>query len=227
MVFEYWVLSQLFHSPLSTFIKRLFSSSSLFAMRVVLSSYLRLLIFLLATLIPPFDSLSPAFSMMYSAQRASLVAQLLENPLAMQEDLGLFPSWVGKIPWRRHRLPAPVFLGSPCGSDGKESVCNVGDLGLLPGLGRSPGGGHGNPLHFSCLENPHGQSCLVVYSPWTFKESDTTDGLSISQDSSSIILTIVTHRLKTIISFKNIFLLKKLLKYSCCAMLLVSAKCIA
>ena len=36
--------------------------------------------------------------------------------------------------------------GFPCGSDGKESVCNVGDLGLIPGLGRSPGGGHGNPL---------------------------------------------------------------------------------
>ena len=41
------------------------------------------------------------------------------------------------------------------GSDGKESTCNVGDLGLIPGLGRSPGGGHGNPLQYSSLENPH------------------------------------------------------------------------
>ena len=38
--------------------------------------------------------------------------------------------------------------------DGKESTCNVRDLGLIPGLGRPPGGGHGNPVHYSCLENP-------------------------------------------------------------------------
>ena len=42
-------------------------------------------------------------------------------------DLGFDP-WVGKIPWRRERLPTPVFLGFPCGSAGKESACNVGDL---------------------------------------------------------------------------------------------------
>ena len=54
------------------------------------------------------------------------------------------------------RLPTPVLLlGFPGDSDGKEYVCNVGDLGLIPGLGRSPGGGHGNPLQYSCLENPH------------------------------------------------------------------------
>ena len=40
------------------------------------------------------------------------------------------------------------------GSDGKESTCNAGDLGLIPGLGRPPGGGHGKPLQYSCLENP-------------------------------------------------------------------------
>ena len=44
--------------------------------------------------------------------------------------------------------------GFPGGSDGKESTCNVGDLGSIPGLGRSPGGGHGKPLQYSCLENP-------------------------------------------------------------------------
>ena len=42
----------------------------------------------------------------------------------------------------------------PSGPDGKESACNVRDLGSIPGLGRSPGGGHGNPLQYSCLENP-------------------------------------------------------------------------
>ena len=44
-----------------------------------------------------------------------------------------------------------------------------------PGLGRSPGGGHGNPLQYSSLENPHGWKSLVGYSPWGHKESDTTE----------------------------------------------------
>ena len=48
----------------------------------------------------------------------------------------------------------PVFLGFPCGLAGKESTRNVGDLGSIPGLGRSPGGGNGNLLQYSCLENP-------------------------------------------------------------------------
>ena len=62
-----------------------------------------------------------------------------------------------KIPWRRDRLLTPVFLGFPGGSDDKESACSVGDLGSIPGLGRSSEGGPGNPLQYSCLENPHGQ----------------------------------------------------------------------
>ena len=48
-------------------------------------------------------------------------------------------SWVRKILLRKDRLPTPVFLGFPCGSAGKESSCNVGDLGSIPGLERSPG----------------------------------------------------------------------------------------
>ena len=44
-------------------------------------------------------------------------------------------------------------MGFPGGSDGKESGCNAGDLGLIPGLGLSPGGGFGHPLQYSCLEN--------------------------------------------------------------------------
>ena len=47
-----------------------------------------------------------------------------------------------------------IYMGFPGGSDGKESACNVGDLSLIPGLGRSPGGWHGSPLQCSCLENP-------------------------------------------------------------------------
>ena len=75
-------------------------------------------------------------------------------------------SWVGKIHWRRDRLPTPVFLGFPCGSAGKESTCNAGDLGSIPELGRTPGEGKGYPLQYSCLRNPHGQRSLAGYSPW-------------------------------------------------------------
>ena len=49
--------------------------------------------------------------------------------------------------------PTPVFLSFPHDSAGKESACNVGDLGLIPRLGRTPRGGHGNPLQYSGLEN--------------------------------------------------------------------------
>ena len=63
----------------------------------------------------------------------------------------------------------------PGGSDGKESACSVGDLGLIPGLGTSPGGGHGNPLQYSCLGNPHGQRSLAGCSSWGRKESDMTE----------------------------------------------------
>ena len=60
----------------------------------------------------------------------------------------------------------------------QESVCNVGDLGSIPGLGRFPGEGNSNPLQYSGLVNPHGQRSLVGYSPWVHKESDTTKQLS-------------------------------------------------
>ena len=68
-----------------------------------------------------------------------------------------------------------VPKGFPGGSDSKKSGCNSGDLGSVPGLGRSPGGGHGNPLQYSCLENPHGQKILAGYSSWGCKELDTTE----------------------------------------------------
>ena len=64
------------------------------------------------------------------------------------------------------RFMKAIFLG---GSGGEESACNVEDLDSIPGLGRSPGGGHGNPAQYSCLENPHGQRSLAGYSPWGHK----------------------------------------------------------
>ena len=60
--------------------------------------------------------------------------------------------------------------GTAGGSNGKESTCNAGDLALIPGLGRSPGEGHGNPFQYSCLENPHGQRSLAGC-----KDLDTTE----------------------------------------------------
>ena len=60
----------------------------------------------------------------------------------------------------------------PGGSEDKESFCNVADLASIPGMERSPGGGHGSPLQHSRLENPHGQRSLAGYS---HKELDTTD----------------------------------------------------
>ena len=69
------------------------------------------------------------------------------------------------------KLSYQAFSGS---SAGKESTCNAGDSGSIPGWGRSPGGGHGNPLQYSCLKNPLGQRSLVGYSPRGCKELDTT-----------------------------------------------------
>ena len=83
--------------------------------------------------------------------RASLIAQLVKNPPAIQETLVRFLGW--EDPLRRDRLPTPVFLSFSCGSAGKESACNAGDLGLIPGLGRSPEEGKGYPLQYSGLEN--------------------------------------------------------------------------
>ena len=81
--------------------------------------------------------------------------------------------WVKKIHWRRDRLPILVSTGFPCGSAGKESAYNVGDLGSIPGLGRSPGEGKGYPLKYSGLENS------MDYSSWGCKELDTTERLSL------------------------------------------------
>ena len=70
----------------------------------------------------------------------------------------IFSCW-----WRSYRylIPCPGFPGD---SDGIDSVCNLGDLGLIPGWGTSPGRGHGDLFQYSCLENPHRQRSLAGYS---------------------------------------------------------------
>ena len=72
----------------------------------------------------------------------------------------------------------PTKRSFPGGSDDKESTYSECDLGSIPGLGRSVGGKHDSTLQYSCLENPHGQRSLAVYSPGGCKESDTTEQLS-------------------------------------------------
>ena len=80
-------------------------------------------------------------------------------------------------------------VGFPGSSAEKESACNSGDLGSITGLGRSPGGEHGNPLQYSCLENPHGQRSLVGYSPRGHTESDTTKQLSTATQHNGVWLS--------------------------------------
>ena len=107
------------------------------------------------------------------------VAQLVKNPPAMQENPVQFLGWDDLLE-RRDRPPTPVFLGVPGGSAGKESACNVGDLGLVPGLGRSPGEGNGYPLQYSGQENS--MDCTVH----GVTESDVTELISLSL---SVLLT--------------------------------------
>ena len=85
------------------------------------------------------------------------MAQLLR--ICLQCGRPGFDPQVGKIPWRRERLPTPVFRGFPGGSAGKESVCNVEDVGSVPRFGRSPGEGNSYPLEYSDLENS--MDCIV------------------------------------------------------------------
>ena len=70
------------------------------------------------------------------------------------------------------------MLGFPCGSAGKESTCNAGDLGSIPGLRRSPGKENGNPLQYSCLGKPMDRGAYRLNS-MTSQELDMTEQLSV------------------------------------------------
>ena len=87
----------------------------------------------------------------------SLVAQLVNNPPAMQDN------WVRSLGWEdpleKEKATHSSILGLPGGSAGKRSVCNAGDLGLIPRLGRSPGEGKAYPLQNTDLENS--TDCIV------------------------------------------------------------------
>ena len=94
--------------------------------------------------LPPAVWRSPVFATL--ALLFLFVGYFLEHPDSIVIKIYLFFVF--------HSFPYPMcFMGFPGGSDGKESACNAGDLGLIPGLGRSPGEGNGYPLQYSCLEN--------------------------------------------------------------------------
>ena len=100
-----------------------------------------------------------------------------EASIPAEETCDCFPQPLYSMPWINYllsedliQLMAETLLGiytdlpmnSPCGSDGKASAYNAGDQGSIPGSGRSPGEGNGNPLQYSCLENPMGRGAWWV-----------------------------------------------------------------
>ena len=115
--------------------------------------------------------------------RASLIAQLVKILPAMQETMVQFLDWEDILEKGWETLSS--ILGLPWWLSGKEYTCNAGDLGSIPGVKRSPGGGHGNSLQYSCLENPHRQRSLADYSPWGRKEVDTAEWLNTTHSTGS------------------------------------------
>ena len=89
--------------------------------------------------------------------QTSLVAQLVKKPPAIPETPVQFLSL--EYPLEKGQATSPVYLDFPCGSAGKESTCNAGDVGSIPGLGRSPGEEKGYPLQYSGMENS--TDCIV------------------------------------------------------------------
>ena len=159
------------------------------------------MIFLQTFLIPVCDLSSLTFPMMYSAYKANKQGDNIQPccapfPILNQSvvpnkvlNVASWPTyrflkrqvmWSGVPSLQEFQFVVCIklILCTVSGSDSKESTCNVGDLGSIPGLVRSPRGGHGNPLQYSYLEDSHGQRNLKGYSPWGHKELDTTEQLS-------------------------------------------------
>ena len=116
-------------------------------------------------------------------------SHLLSSPsppaLNLSQHQGLF-KWVSSS--HQVAIKQKLFfttLGFPCGSDGKESACNIGDSGSIPGLERSPGEGNGNTLQYSCLENSmdRGSWQATVHG---VTESDTTEWLTLSHSNAHL-----------------------------------------
>ena len=94
-------------------------------------------------------------------------------------------SWIRKIPWISVRLPTPVVLGFPGGSDSKESACNVAGSGFDLWVGKIPWRRAWQSTPIFLPGESHGQRSLAGYSPQGHKESDTTEQLSTAQHSTN------------------------------------------
>ena len=110
----------------------------------------------------------------------------LESPIAVKARIPahiyLPLKWVLRVSHSSAcELTVPTHLrwGLPCSSNGKESACNLGVPGLIPGLGRSSGEGNGNSLQVFLPGEPHGQRSLAGYSPWDRRGSETTERLTL------------------------------------------------
>ena len=117
----------------------------------------------------------------HTVEWASLVAQLVKNPPARQETPVQF---LGREdPLEKGMATHSRILGLPWWLRQYRIRLQCGRPGFYPWVGKSPGGGHGNPLQYSGLENPHGQKRWAGYSPWGHKELDMIERLSPAQHS--------------------------------------------
>ena len=98
--------------------------------------------------------------------------------------MGTVYIWSEILDWGLGTQIPGLGTGLPGASDDKKSACNIGGIGLIPGSGRSPGEGNGNPLQYSCLENSmdRGTWCAIVHE---VAESDMTEQITHTQRSQS------------------------------------------
>ena len=104
----------------------------------------------------------------------------VSSPAVLHTKLNLCETFLMRVYWEQQFFPSvpSLLFGLPQWLSGKESICkagDTGDLGYIPGSGRSPGGEDGNPLQYSCLENPHGQRSLEGCSPYSRTKQDTPE----------------------------------------------------
>ena len=129
------------------------------------------------------------YNLLFLAPRAPTACPSLQTPSLHSTQAKLLPRHSPFLPspalllaFACHPQPIPFhhspFWVFPGGSAGKESSCSVGDLGSIPGLGRSPGEGNGSPLQYSGLENSMDRGAWRATSPRGCKESDTTKWLT-------------------------------------------------
>ena len=164
MILVFWTVSfkPAFSLSSFTFIKGLFSSS-LSVVRVVSSAYLRLLIFSPAILIPACASSSSVFLLIYSAYKLNKQGDNIQpwhTPFPIWNQSVVLCPVLTFASWPAYRFLKRQVRWSG-GSDGKQSACNVGDLGSILGLGGSPGEWNGYPLQYLGLENSINECC-----PW-------------------------------------------------------------